>query len=204
MNLNQILGRPLSNNLVAAMTLFNVFSAHGIDYEIDPNNPFSSVKGSQVDCVQFGRETLRLKSGDCDDLSVLFSAALENLGIETAVIDVPGHLFMMFSTNLPASKAGQISSQNDQLAIRDNKVWVPLEVTMINTSFAEAWAEGARKYKKHTEQSELKVIALRQAWSEFQPITLKPSNYALKLPDAERVSSLIQREQTILLQKSLD
>lgn len=195
---------PLSDNLVTAMTLFNAFSAHGIRYEIDPNNPFADVKVGQVDYVQFGRETLRLKSGDCDDLSVLFSAALENLGIETAVIDVPGHLLMMFSTNLPAEQASQISAQRDLLVIRDDKVWVPLEVTMISTSFAEAWAEGAKKYQQYSAEEKLAVIPLKQAWQEYQPVTLRPSSYELKLPLAERVKPMVQREQAILLQKSLD
>ena len=195
---------PLSENLVAAMTLFNAFSAHGIRYEVDPNNPYGNLKQDQVDYVQFGRETLRLKSGDCDDLSVLFSAALENLGVETAIVDVPGHLLIIFNTNLPPEKAGQISQQDDLLVIRDNRVWVPLEVTMIATSFGEAWTEGAKKYYANMEQETLSIVSLKEAWQQYQPVTLKPAAYELKLPDTERVMPLVRREQLLLLQKSLD
>ncbi|MCW9015152.1 MAG: tetratricopeptide repeat protein [Gammaproteobacteria bacterium] len=195
---------PLNANLVSAMTLFDVLSAHGIRYVVDPNNPYTRVQSSQVDYVQFSRETLKIKSGDCDDLSVLLSAGLENLGIETAILDVPGHLLMMFNTGLSADKRDRISLQDDLLVIRDNQVWIPIEATMIGTSFAEAWAEGARKYHLNSNNNALKVTELKQAWTEFLPVTLKPASYALSVPAKAKVAPLVNREQSILLQKSLD
>lgn len=195
---------PLNPQLVSAMTLFDALSAYGIRYVIDPSSPFSSLKSDQVDYVQFGRETLRLKSGDCDDLAVLLSAALENLGIETALLDVPGHVLLMFNTNLKPENGSLISAQDDLIVIYNDSVWVPLEATMIATSFAEAWAEGARKYYLNQKQDKLTIIPLKQAWQDFQPVTLAPSSYELKLPDPDRVRDLIAREQKILLEKSLE
>jgi tetratricopeptide (TPR) repeat protein len=195
---------PLNAQVVSAMTLFDALSAYGIRYASDSTNPFSSLKSDQVDYVQFGRETLRLKSGDCDDLSVLLSAALENLGVETAVVDVPGHVFMMFNTNLEPKNSNLISAQDDLVVLYNDSVWVPVEATMISTSFAEAWAEGARKYYQYLKQDKLKVIPLKLAWQDFQPVTLAPSSYELKLPDSDRVRDLIAREQKILLEKSLE
>ncbi|HEX7025931.1 MAG TPA: tetratricopeptide repeat protein, partial [Gammaproteobacteria bacterium] len=195
---------PLNEKLVTAMTVFNALSAAGLRYEVDPSNPFMEIKDDQVDYVQFGRETLKLKSGDCDDLSVLFSAALENLGIETAILDVPGHLLMMFNTGLPQENRDLISAQDDLLVIYNNQVWIPLEVTMITSSFSEAWGEGARKYHDNDAKKALTVIPLRDAWQEYQPVTLKPGSYDLKLPAAEKAVARIQREQMILLEKGLD
>lgn len=195
---------PLNPNLVSAMTLFDILSTHGIRYIVDPNNPYTEVQEDRVDYVQFSRETLKIKSGDCDDLSVLLSAGLENLGIETAILDVPGHLLMMFNTKLPETKRDQISLQDDLLVVHEGEVWIPIEATMIGTSFAEAWAEGARKYHKFAQEDKLKVTMLKQAWGEYLPVTLKPANYSINVPEKERVGSLVTREQNILLQKSLD
>jgi len=195
---------PLNAHLVTAMTLFDVFSAHGIKYVTDPNTPYAKLAADQVDYVQFARETLRLKSGDCDDLSVLLAAALENLGIETALLDVPGHLLLMFNTGLPAEDAGLISLQDDLLAIRDGKVWIPIEATMIATSFSEAWTEGARKYRDNLAAGKLKVIPLHQAWEEYVPVTLRQADYRIAVPAQERVAPLVQREYNLLLEKSLD
>lgn len=194
---------PMNANLVSAMTVFNIFSGHGIRYVVDPNAPYSKLADNQVDYVQFSRETLKIRSGDCDDLTVLFSAALENLGIETAALDVPGHLLMMFNTGLPASERSRISLQDDLMAIRNDQVWIPLEVTMVGTSFSEAWTEGARKYQQYSQSGELNVIELREVWNSYQPVTLKPANYTLSIPQQSTVQPEVEREYSFLLEKSL-
>ena len=194
----------VDRSLLTAMTMFDIFGAHGINYVADPNSPYSELTESTVDYVQFSRETLKLKSGDCDDLSVLLSASLENLGIETAILDVPGHLLMMFNTGLPESERHLISLDDELLAIRDGMVWIPVEATMIGQTFAEAWAEGARKYHKYTTEDKLQAVVLNKAWGSFKPVTLNPAVYKVKLPEKQRVEPMVQRETKILLEKSLD
>lgn len=195
---------PLSDNLVAAMTLFDVYSAHGIRYVADPNNPYSEAINSSVDYVQFGRETLKIKSGDCDDLSVLMSAGLENLGINTAMLEVPGHLLMMFDSGISIEDKNRISLQDNLMVEREGAIWIPVEATMIGTSFAEAWAEGARKYHLFNKEKKLNAISLKSAWKKYLPVTLKPAGYLINVPKKDQVSPLVKREQNILMQKSLD
>ena len=195
---------PLNEKMVAAMAYFSSLTASGINYIVDPNTPFSELRDDQIDYVQFPRETLRLKSGDCDDLSVLISAGLENLGINTAFIEIPGHLFLMFDTGLSEQQADLISQDNSLLVIDDGKVWIPLEATMINTNFNEAWAEGARKYQAALVAGELGIINLEQAWQEYKPVTLRKANYSPELPDVQRTESLVRQARGLLLQKSID
>lgn len=204
LNENKPKADAIEPSLLTAMTLFDVLTAHGIKYVADPNSPYSSVSETSVDYVQFSRETLKIKSGDCDDLSVLMSTGLENLGVETAILDVPGHLLMMFNTGVPESERQLISLDDDLLVVRDGKIWIPVEATMIGTTFAEAWAEGARKYHSHLNKNELNVITLNTAWSEYKPVTLKPASFALKVPDKAHVSPIVNREKNLLLEKSLD
>jgi len=195
---------PLNANLVTAMTLFDAFSAQGIRYIQDPNSPYSKVKRDQVDYVQFARETLQLKSGDCDDLSVLLSAALENVGIQTAFLDLPGHLLLMFNTGLAEKDRDLISSQAELSVIYQDQVWIPLEATMISTSFSEAWTEGAAKYQRFKAQNQLKVIALEKAWQYYRPVSLQPASFHFQVADAETLHLRVQREQRLLLEKSLE
>ena len=195
-----VLNRPLSQ----AATLFNTLSALGLRYQPDPNSPYSKLRSDQVDYVQFPRETLRLKSGDCDDLSVLLAAAFENLGIESALVEVPAHLFMMFRTGVKEADRGLISLQDELLVIRDGEVWIPLEATLIATSFSEAWAEGARRYREAAAAKQARVVSLRQAWDRFPPATLSPAAYSVEPPAGEHVRRLIQREHTVLLARRLE
>jgi len=194
----------INRSLLTAMTLFDVFTAHGIRYVVDPNSPYSNLSETSVDYVQFSRETLKFKSGDCDDLSVLMSTALENLGVETAILDVPGHLLMMFNTGVPQAERHQISANDELLVIRKGEVWIAVEATMIGTTFLEAWSEGSRKYHQHAAKKELKIIPMRTAWSEYAPVTLKPAGYTLVVPDKSQVSPIVDREKNLLLKKSLN
>ncbi len=195
---------PLNDKLVSAMTFFSSLTATGAKYIVDPNTPYTSLRDDQVDYVQFPRETLKLKSGDCDDLSVLLSAGLENLGIQTALVEVPGHLFLMFNTGLSVEDANLISQDQSLTVIRDDKVWIPLESTMINASFTEAWAEGARKYNTAVAANNLGVIELKQAWKVYQPVTLRKTDFDIEEPDKLQVSVLVKTAQTQLLSKSIN
>ena len=154
--------------------------------------------------MQFPRETLRLKSGDCDDLSVLLAASLENLGIESALVEVPGHLFMMFRTGVKEGDRGLISTQEELLVIRDGEVWIPVEATLVATSFSEAWAEGARRYREAAALKQARVVSLRQAWERYPPAALAPAGYSIEPPAGEHVRRSIQREHTLLLARRLE
>ncbi|NIR61694.1 MAG: tetratricopeptide repeat protein, partial [Gammaproteobacteria bacterium] len=173
-------------------------------YVVDPNSPFSQVRDDRVDYVQFPRESLHLKTGDCDDLSVLIAAGLQNLGIETAVVGVPGHLFMMFNAGLPEDERGLISADESLTVIRDGKVWVPLEATMVGESFSEAWAEGARKYYEYAGTEDLEIVTLDSAWQEYAPVTLPPADVQPEVPQETAVAPRIERERTLLLEKSIE
>ena len=194
----------LNENVIKAMTWYDGLSAYGMKYLADPNSPYSKVNAEQVDYVQFPRETLRVKSGDCDDLSVLLSAGLESLGIETAMVDVPGHLFLMFNTRVAEKHRDSISLQDDLLVVRNQEIWIPLEATMIATSFSEAWAEGAKKYRAAEHAKTLTVLPLKDAWARNMPVTLAPANYALEIPTPDKLAPLIDRERRILVTKGLD
>ncbi len=203
MNASTIPNKLVNKKLLTAMTLFEILSAHGIRYIPDPTSPYSTLNQDRVDYVQFSRETLRLKSGDCDDLVVLFSAGLENLGIETAVLDIPGHLFFMLNTGLPSLDRDKITSDDQLLAIHNGTIWIPVDATMIATSFAEAWTEGARKYRQNFVNETINIIEMHDAWSDFRPVTLKPQKNTMALPDQKILSYSIAQENNFLLEKSV-
>ena len=196
-------GGAVNPNIAKAMTVYNGLSSYGIKYLADPNTPYGNLGDTQLDTIQFPRETLRQRSGDCDDLSILLSASLANLGMETAVLDVPAHLLMMFNTGVPAFRKDTISLHDNALVIYEDEVWIPLEATLINSSFTEAWAEGARKYHLYNNQGKLKVMPMATAWKTYPPVTLPPASFTLNIPD-QSASEKINKEWGILSVKALE
>ena len=136
-------GGPL-RNVMTAMRLFNALSGYGITYVPDPNTPFSSVSDtkSAVDQVQYPRGLLASRTGDCDDMSVLYCTVLENVGIPTAFLDGPGHILMMFDSGLHPRNALALSVDEDLYVVDGERVWIPVETTMIGKSFLDGVVRG--------------------------------------------------------------
>ena len=45
---------------------------------------------------------------------------------------------------------------------------------------------------------------MKDAWSEYKPVTLKPAAFTVSIPDKSYVTPLVTREKNLLLEKSLD
>jgi hypothetical protein len=105
--------------------------------------------------VQFPNETVKLRGGDCDDLSVCYSSLLESVGIETALVDYKNndeirHVTVLFNTNLTPDDAKLITENDTKYFIRKDEngadeVWIPVETTSL-TDFDSAWETGADKF----------------------------------------------------------
>ena len=111
-----------------------------------------------ADYVQYPAETLRLRGGDCDDMTTCFASLLSSIGISTAFVDVvpPGHpdkahIYLLFDTGLDPRFGRSISDNPKRYIIRAGKtgnetIWLPVETTVITRGFEESWSTGAQEY----------------------------------------------------------
>ena len=132
-----------------ARLLFNEFASR-LTYVNDPK--------ASKDRVQFPSETIVLRGGDCDDMTVCYSSLLASVGISTAFVDIvppqrldDAHIFILFDTEVPASQASLIGENPKRYVIRKNErgeetVWIPVETTAITEGFQRAWEVGAKEY----------------------------------------------------------
>jgi DNA-binding beta-propeller fold protein YncE/predicted negative regulator of RcsB-dependent stress response len=169
--------RDTSDPLLYASIFFDGLGVLGMTYIVDPSTPYQETSNNvdKVDYLQYPRETLKRKSGDCDDLVILTAAALESLGIRTKVLDIPGHMFMMFEVG--KVDALGTDTHDNFFVIHDDSVWVPLEATLVGKTFMEAWEEGSRKYYKWEPQGLLGIMDLRKSWEMFKPANLPLSDW---------------------------
>lgn len=173
---NVISGIPVENPgpgdeaLRKAAAVFSALSEFGLRYVIDPASSYKalSANAAAVDYLQFPVQTLDYRSGDCDDLTVLYSALLEAIGVETAFVTVPGHIYSAFALGLSeAEMRSGFSSLND-FVIVDGKVWVPIETTLVNKGFLAAWAEGAKEWRQAAASKQAALVPVRPAWSVYE------------------------------------
>ncbi|MHB8835176.1 MAG: two-component regulator propeller domain-containing protein [Candidatus Methylomirabilia bacterium] len=162
-------GAIVYDNLLRAMELFDALAARGVRYVPDPENAYSGIIPDRavLDTVRLPRETLRLRTGDCDDLAMLYAALLQNIGIDTAVVDLFDHVLVMFDTGLTKRSIAQLARDPGLLQVDgQGRVWVPVEVTMVGGSFSDAWEAAATTLasRRHA------VIEIKEAWKKYAPL----------------------------------
>jgi hypothetical protein len=155
-------------SISSAAAIYELIRYGGMQYLPDANRPYGGSTG--IDDIQFPGELLRTHQGDCDDLTALMCSLLESIGIETAVLDVPGHLFMMFDANVPETYRITLMVDDDMLVAHRGKIFIPLEVTDLANGFLHAWKQGATAYRRWDALNELNVINVHDAWSLFSPV----------------------------------
>ena len=139
----------LSEPLQAAMQVFYGLKELGCLYQVDPTSSFTAAQGNplQVDSISLPRDTLKRLTGDCDDLTVLYCALLESVGVETAFITVPGHIYAAVNTKVPSKLYRTVHPDKNMTLNIDGELWVPVEITMIGTDdFLGAWRRGIEEF----------------------------------------------------------
>jgi tetratricopeptide (TPR) repeat protein len=173
----------------AALALFQGLGLQGLGYVTDPKTPYSArvADGAVIDFIQFPNQTLAYRGGDCDDLSVLYAALLESVGIETAFILVPGHIYVAFDSGLAPEKAGSVFAEAGDAIVHEGKLWIPVEITMVKDGFLEAWRAGAREWREAAASSK-SIFSVRPAWEEYEPVGFFDASVAIAAPpSAERI-----------------
>ncbi len=164
----------LHQSIVYARAVYAALGVYGLSYIVDPTSPYQefSEQRARVDYLQYPRDTLARKSGDCDDLSTLFAACLENIGIDAALVDVPGHVFVMFNTGVPEQDKAVLGFPDPLLILYQGTAWIPVEMTLVGSSFTKAWQKGAEEYRDWSAKGKAEIIDIHKAWEQFKPATL--------------------------------
>ncbi len=174
----------LNRNLQLAIGLFEAERLYGINYVIDPSSSYveKSKSESAVDYLQYPYQTLFYRGGDCDDLSILFAALLESVGIKTAFITIPGHIYMAFSLEMSENEARSTFFDSSILIYRGGQAWVPVEITMVKEGFVKAWRVGAKEWVDNQKAGTASFFPMEESWALYAPVGIPDVNPRFSLP----------------------
>ncbi len=201
-------GDEISEAMRAAITAYVGLEELGIAYQADPTSPFVAVQQDvyAVDSVNLARDTLRRVSGDCDDLTVLFATMLETVGVETGFITVPGHVYPVFNTGVPASRFDLLHPERSMTINVDGELWVPVEVTLLGTAdFRAAWRRGIELYLEYGGDPQVSgFYRTADARSIFRPVGLRQTDLGLQYGDDGEVRRRYTGQITAMVDTVLD
>jgi WD40 repeat protein/tetratricopeptide (TPR) repeat protein len=161
----------LTRNFLSAVRMFAALGASGLRYVVNPSSPYESLSrdSTAIDFVRFPIETLDAKSGDCSDLSVLYDSLLESVGVETAYITTPGHIFTAFNSGLSPALASRLFAKPEDLIVRDETTWIPVETTLVDQGFMKAWQTAAVEWREGNSRGVAGFFTAREAWKVYAP-----------------------------------
>jgi hypothetical protein len=187
--------RSVNPNLLLAMAIHEALDLYGLNYVVDPTTPYTafSQKKAAIDFLQFPKQTLEYQGGDCDDLSILTCALLESVGIETAFLTTPGHIFVAFSLETTPEEARKAFTAPDDLIFRDGKTWLPVEITVRGGGFVKAWEAGAKEWRESASKDLAGFVPMHKAWELYQPVGL-PGTPTIAMPEKAQVLAAVRKE----------
>ncbi len=185
---------PINQNFRTAVGIFETLKLYGMSYAIDPNSSYIELSGNNaaIDFLQFPSQSLTYRAGDCDDLSILFSALLESVNIKTAFITIPGHIYMAFSLGLNERDAKREFTHTDDFIFRSDEegfteAWVPVEITLVTDGFTEAWQTGARQWRDASAKEQAAFFPIREAWKLYEPVSISGTALPLLFPSTDAI-----------------
>jgi len=162
----------LNRNMQFAMYLFEGMRLAGISCSPDIDTPYASshLDASNLDYIQYPFQTLLYKSGDCDEIGILYMALLESVGIEAAYIPMQDDFLVCFNTGIKGSKADSYFDGYDRFFVIGEEVWIPLATSTLREGFVNCWYKAITDLQyAQNEGEELEVVSLSEAWSSYPP-----------------------------------
>ena len=188
--------KGIDANLLTGLALHEALRLCAVSYQVDPRSPYVELhaRKQEVDFLQFPRETLNYRAGDCDDLSILYAALLESLGVPTAFITVPGHIFIAFALAMDAGEAQRSFAKPEDLCLQGTTAWIPLEVTDRTGGFLSAWQQGAKQWREFFPRGQAGFYPNAESWKMYEPAALPGSAGSIPFPAEAQLVQACQQE----------
>jgi tetratricopeptide (TPR) repeat protein len=180
-----------SRSMKQAIRICDALGAYGITYVQNLDAPFSKALGKAeiIDTVHFPRITLYNRTGDCSDTTALLCSLLESVGIRTAAITTPGHIFAAFDTDEPAENAPYLRAGGLEVITKSGKVWIPVETTILSQGFMQAWASASELVKKYSTTGPFEFIPVAEMRDSYPALPLPAGSLTVAEPAAPRVDA---------------
>jgi hypothetical protein len=195
-------------NILLAAALFETLNLYGINYVVDPSSSFIelSENASALDSLNYPYQTLFYRGGDCDDLSILFCSLLEALGIESAFVTVPGHIYIAFNTGvLPQGDAVNKGQQVKGAIEHEGRLWLPVEITIPRGGFLNAVETGAKEWNGAGggEQSGIRALyPMRESWRVYRSVSVPGAGDRMpEMPNEEEILRVFANSMTQFIGK---
>ena len=162
----------LNRNMQFGMYLYEGIRLAGIECSADPSTPYSTshLDPTVLDYIQYPFQTLLYKTGDDDDVGILYLALLESVGIKAAFIPMNDDFIVVINLNTTAAKAANLFDGYDRLMVIDDEAWIPISMSALREGFVNSWYKAVVEIQQASDAGEeLNFVDLEQSWQSYPP-----------------------------------
>ena len=185
----------LNRNMQFAMYLFEGLNTGGITTSRDDTTPYTVFHKDPalLDYIQYPFQTLSYKLGDYDDLGILFAAALESVGIKTALIPLDNIFITAVSFNITPKQAKALFNNTDNLLTIGNEIWMPLSLSVLREGFINSWYTAVNSLSVAIGSGRpVDFVVLQEAWKTYPPSGITGNEAAFQKPAASVVEKAVE------------
>ncbi len=187
----------LNRNMQFAMYVNEGMRLGGIRCVPDSDTPYNKthLNSEVLDYLQYPYQTIAYKTGDKDDVGVLFMALLESVGIPSAFIPLEDDFIVCFNLGVNASRVGSLFDGYDRILVVDDEIWIPLSMSAINEGFINSWYKAVLKIQARTENEEdFDFVLISDAWQYYPPAGFSSKENASSLPVESALTNAVEND----------
>ena len=186
----------LNNNMQYAMFVHEGIRKIGMAVEENSDTPYNTFHKdlNALDYIQYPYQTLSYRSGDKDDIAILFMSMLESVGIDAGFIPLDDDFIVTVNLGEANTNLLGLFNGTDHILVVDDEVWLPLSMKAIGEGFMNSWNKGIAKVNELIENDEdLEFVVLADAWLTYPPSGFSSDEVSTKTP-VEAVTQYINQE----------
>jgi tetratricopeptide (TPR) repeat protein len=123
------------------------------------------------------------KSGDVDDIGVLFIAMLEAVGIEAGYIPLADDFIVLIDVKQAESKVGSMLDGTDRAIIIDESVWIPVSMSTLKEGFVNSWYNAVTEIMDAYENDEdVSFYTVQDGWTFYPAVSFSSGSGSTERP----------------------
>ncbi len=187
----------LNRNMQFAMYVDESIRLAGIRCVTDESTPYNTthLNPDTLDYIQYPYQTIAYKTGDKDDVGILFMAMLESVGIPAAFIPLEDDFIVCFNLGVNASKVGALFDGYDRILVVNDEVWIPLSMSALNEGFINSWYKAVLQIQAMSDsESDFDFILISDAWQYYPPAGFKGNESSSSMPSESTLTAAVEND----------
>lgn len=184
----------LNRNMQFAMYMFEGLRAGGLTWSNDESTPYARyhLEPELLDFIQYPFQTLAYRSGDYDDMGLLFASLLESVGIKAALIPVDGDFIVAFSLGITPEEAQAYFSNEINVLPAGDEAWIPLSMAYFREGFVNSWYSAVMALEPALRgEASIEMIVLRDSWQSYPPASIAGNEAKFDKPAEKTITKAV-------------